>query len=90
METLQFIDKGDSRIMVGKPEEAMTYYCAALALDRNCYAAWLGMGLALNSLYRYEEALSCYEKALTLNSHSIKAECMAEYLRDKVRNYREH
>ncbi|MBE9521164.1 MAG: hypothetical protein IME97_08535 [Proteobacteria bacterium] len=90
METLQFIDKGDSRIMVGKPEEAMTYYCAALALDRDCYAAWLGMGLALNSLYRYEEALSCYEKALALNSHSITAECMAEYLRDKVRNYREH
>ena len=90
METLLFIDKGDSRIMVGKPEEAMTYYCAALALDRNCYAAWLGMGLALNSLYRYEEALSCYERALALNSHSITAESMTEYLRDKVRNYREH
>ena len=90
METLQFIDKGDSRIMVGKPEEAMTFYSAALALDRNCYAAWLGMGLALNSLYRYEEALSCYERARALNSHSITAECMTEYLRDKVRNYREH
>jgi tetratricopeptide (TPR) repeat protein len=90
METLQFTVKGDSQIMVGKPEEAMTYYSAALALDRNCYAAWLGMGLALNSLYRYEEALSCYERALALNSHSTTAECMIEYLRDKVRNYREH
>jgi len=90
METLQFIDKGDSRIMIGKPEEAMIFYSAALALDRNCYAAWLGMGLALNSLYRYEEALSCYERALALNNHSISAECMTEYLRDKVRNYREH
>jgi tetratricopeptide (TPR) repeat protein len=90
METLQFINKGDDQIMVGKPEEAMTFYCAALALDRNCFEAWLGMGLAYNTLYRYEEALSCYERALTLNRDSITAECMAEYLRDKVRNYRVH
>jgi len=46
METLQFINKGNDQIMVGKPEEAMTFYSAALALDKNCFEAWLGMGLA--------------------------------------------
>ena len=90
MQTLQFIDKGDAQIMVGKPEEAMTFYSAALALDRNCCEAWLGMGLAMNCLYRYEEALSCYERAMALNHDSVTAECMITYLRDKVRNYREH
>jgi tetratricopeptide (TPR) repeat protein len=90
METLQFINKGDDQIMVGKPEEAMTFYSAALSLDKNCFEAWLGMGLALNTMYRYEEALPCYERALTLNRHSITAECMVEYLREKVKTYREH
>ena len=90
MEILQFIRKGDSQIMVGKPEEAMTFYEAALALDRNCFEALLGMGLALNTMYRYGEALPYYEQALNLNRHSITAECMVEYLRDKIKNYREH
>jgi len=90
MQTQQFVGKGDAQIMVGKPEEAMTFYSAALALDCNCYAAWLGMGLAHNTLYHYEEALACYERALALNRQSITAECMVAYLRGKVRNYREH
>jgi tetratricopeptide (TPR) repeat protein len=90
MEILQFIGKGDAQIMVGKPEDAMTFYGAALNLDKNCFEAWLGMGLALNILYRYEEALSCYERALTLNPLSITGECMVEYLRDKVKTYQEH
>ena len=90
MEIYQFIGQGDAQIMVGKPEEAITFYSAALALDNNCYEAWLGMGLALNSMYRYEEALPYYEKALALNRHSITAECMVEYLREKIKTYREH
>ena len=90
MEILQFISKGDTRIMTGKPEEAMIFYSAALALDRNCYEACLGMGLALNTMYRYEEALPYYEKALALNRHSITALCMVEYLRERIKTYREH
>lgn len=90
METIQFISRGNVQIMVGKPEEAMTFFCAALSLDEYCFDAWFGMGLALNTIYRYEEALSCYERALVLNPHSITAECMVEYLRDKVISYREH
>jgi len=50
----------------------------------------LGMGLALNILYRYEEALSCYERALILNPLSITGECMVEYLREKVKTNQEH
>ena len=90
MEIIQFVGKGDAQIMVGKPEEAMTFYSAALNLDKNCFEAWLGMGLALNILYRYEEALSCYERAMILNPLSITGECMVEYLRDKVKTYQEH
>ena len=90
METIQFVGKGDTLVMVGKPEEAMAYYSTALTLDKNCFEAWLGMGFALNILYRYEEALSCYEQALILNPFSIICECMVEYLRDKVKNYQEH
>jgi len=48
------------------------------------------MGRALDIMYRYEKALSCCERALTLNRHSITAECMVEYLREKVKTYREH
>ena len=90
METLQFINKGDDQIMVGKPEEAMTFYSAALSLDKNCFEAWLGMGRALNIMCRYGEALSCCERALTLNRYSITAECMIEWLREKVKTHREH
>lgn len=85
-----FISNGDHHIMVGRAEEAMTYYIAALAIDKNCYEGWLGMGLAYNTLYYYEEALFCYERALALNRHSIIAEAMIESLRQKVKNYREH
>ena len=90
MEILQFISKGNAQIMVGKPEEAMTFYGTALSLDKNCFDAWLGMGHALNIMGRYDEALSCCERALTLNRHSITAECMVECLRDKVITYCEH
>ncbi|MFC1844819.1 hypothetical protein ACFLZ5_08525 [Thermodesulfobacteriota bacterium] len=90
MEIIQFVGKGDAQLMGGNSEEAIVYYRAALSLDKNCFEAWLGMGLAFNSMYRYEDALPCYERALILNRHSITAECMVEYLRDKVRNYREH
>jgi tetratricopeptide (TPR) repeat protein len=90
METIQLVGKGDTLVMVGKPEEAMAYYSTALTLDKNCFEAWLGMGLAFNNMYRYEEALSCYERALTLNPLSIISECMVEYLRDAVKNYQEH
>jgi tetratricopeptide (TPR) repeat protein len=90
MEIQQLISKGNAQIIVGKPEVAMTFYSTALSLDKNCFGAWLGMGLALNTMYRYGEALSCCERALSLNRHSIKAECMVEYLRDKVITYREH
>ena len=90
MEILQFISKGNAQIMVGKPEEAMTFYGTALSLDKNCFDAWLGMGRALNIMCRYDEALSCCERAMTLNRHSINAECMVEYLRDKVITDCEH
>ena len=90
MEILQFISKGNAQIMVGKPEEAMTFYSTALSLDKNCFDAWLGMGRALNIMCRYDEALSCCERAPTLNRHSITAECMVECLRDKVITYCEH
>ena len=66
MEITQFISKGNAQIIVGNPEEAMTFYSMALSLDKNCFDAWLGMGLALNTMYRYGEALSCCERALSL------------------------
>jgi tetratricopeptide (TPR) repeat protein len=90
MEILQFISTGNVQIMVGKPEKAMTFFCAALSLDKNSFDAWLGMGLALNTIYHYEEALTCYERALSLNRHSITVESMVEDPRDKVITYREH
>ena len=90
MKIAQCISRGNAQIIVGNPEEAMTFYSMALSLDKNCFDAWLGMCLALNTMYRYREALSCCERALSLNRHSIKAECMVEYLRDKIITYREH
>ena len=90
MKIAKFISKGNAQILVCNPEEAMTFYSMALSLDKNCFDAWLGMCLALNTMYRYGEALSCCERALSLNRNSIKAECMVEYLRVKVLTYREH
>ena len=90
MDLFQIITHGDTQIMVGNPKKAMEFYSTALAMDDNCFEAWLGMGLAYNTLYNYRKALLCYERALSLNQHSITAESMVEYLRYMVINYREH
>jgi len=48
-------------------EEALTCYDQALRLEQSYIEAWVGKGLVLQELKLYKEAISCLNKALTLN-----------------------
>lgn len=88
METQKILYQADMHLSMGKAKEAVAFYDSALDQDRNCYSAWLGKGTALKFLNRYQEALDCYEQALTLNKDSIMAEFLAGYLRHELNNKR--
>ena len=49
------------------PEQALTSFERATKLNPNFYPAWLGQGLALNSLQKYADALSIFDTAEKLN-----------------------
>jgi len=52
---------------VGQYEQALDYYNKALALDPRNAIVWNNKGNALCKLGRSEEAIECYDKALTVN-----------------------
>lgn len=84
MEIQKILHQGELRLSKGEAEEAIAFYDTALIHDRDCFKAWLGKGTALKLLKRYQEALNCYERALTLNNDSIMAGFLAGYLRHKL------
>jgi tetratricopeptide (TPR) repeat protein len=66
----QWNNKGSSLDNLGRREEAILCYDAALRLDPNLVAAHLNKGIALFGAGRPSNALACYEKALQLESKS--------------------
>jgi tetratricopeptide (TPR) repeat protein len=58
---------GTGLLRRGKPEEAMGYLRAALALRPNCSMVYTNLGTALKGKGQVEEALACFHKALALD-----------------------
>ena len=57
----QLRQKGKARL-----EESLGYLENALRVDKNHADAWNNKGSALGSLYRYEEAIPCFVKAVKI------------------------
>jgi tetratricopeptide (TPR) repeat protein len=66
----QWNNKGSSLDNLGRREEAILCYDAALRLDPNLVAAHLNKGIALFGAGRPSNALACYEKGLQLEPKS--------------------
>jgi len=67
----------------GQYNDSLPFFDAALARDQNFTAAWLAKGVALHNLHRYDEAISCYDRALALSPRdpsilNLKAATLAD------------
>ena len=69
----QLINKGSSLDNLGKRDEAIACFDAALKLDPLSARAWFNKGVALFASRRPNEALACYEKALQMDAKSAPA-----------------
>jgi tetratricopeptide (TPR) repeat protein len=58
---------------LGRDTDALTAYNRAIAADSSFVIAHLHKGGLLNRLRRYDEALNCYEQALTAQDKKAKA-----------------
>jgi Flp pilus assembly protein TadD len=68
-------------------EEAEPFYRRAIALDPDCSAAWMNLGLAALAQNRPEEAVSCQREALRLDPDSAdghNALGMAHFVRGHI------
>ena len=69
----QLINKGSSLDQLGKREEALACYDAALKLDSKSSRAWFNKGVSLFAASRPEDAIACYQEALKLDPKSEQA-----------------
>ena len=68
----------------GRYEDALEYYGAAIQSDANFALAYAGLGAALFSLTRYDEAIGPLERAIALQPDSSRAHSSQELI-DKAR-----
>ena len=66
----QLINKGSSLDNLGKREEALACYDAALKLDSKSARAWFNKGVTLFGSGRLNDAMACYQRALQLDPNS--------------------
>jgi len=69
----QLINKGSSLDKLGKREEALASYEAALKLDSKSGRAWFNKGVTLFASARVNDAVLCYRRALELDPKSEQA-----------------
>lgn len=67
MEQKELVLKGQFFLESGNFEDALGYFEQALLLNQNDPELWNFKAIALRSLGRYEEALECFNKSLTLD-----------------------
>jgi tetratricopeptide (TPR) repeat protein len=64
--------------------ESLSFFDAALAIDRNFTGAWVARGVALHNMKRYDEAIKNYDMALAINpddagTWSVKAITLGDW-----------
>ena len=70
---LDLIEHGNSLLKSENYEDALSYFEQALILEPNNADIWNKKGVALRSLGRYDEALECFNKSLSLDPRDNKA-----------------
>jgi tetratricopeptide (TPR) repeat protein len=64
------LNKGRDLQILGKHQEAISYYDKALAIEPNDLLALYGKGLALYELGKYDEAIASFDKALAIEPNN--------------------
>lgn len=68
----RFLERGNHAMSEQKPEEAEHFFRESVGQD-SCFApGWNNLGIILFDQGKYQEALSCYEKALTCKPGMIE------------------
>jgi len=62
-----YLDRGKSQYKSGQFRDALKLFEIALKYDPKSYVAWNWKGSALRRLGRYEKALTCYDRAISLD-----------------------
>jgi len=65
--------RGNQWFALGQPKKALKCYQEIVRTDQSHVGTWNNMGLALQQLNRYQEALDCFNKALELNPFDEEA-----------------
>lgn len=58
------IDEGNKNLNSGEYRDAVKSFESAIALNESSFDAWVGRGLALESLLRYQTAIDSFDKAV--------------------------
>ncbi|MDX2161802.1 MAG: tetratricopeptide repeat protein [bacterium] len=66
LEARELMDKGYSLTELGKLDEALEAYDAAITLQADYAWAWARKGRTLRLLTRYQDAIQCYDEALRI------------------------
>ena len=69
----ELIDASYSLAQIGRREEMLLICDRALAIDQNCFEAWLNKGIALIGLHHCEGALQAFNRALAIDSGNAVA-----------------
>lgn len=83
------IDKGSKLWDEGQPALALVEFDKAIAINANYDRAWSWRASALNSLKRYDEAVSAADKAIELNSNNAYALSNRGFALEKLKRYEE-
>ncbi|HWQ68136.1 MAG TPA: tetratricopeptide repeat protein [Methanospirillum sp.] len=63
-EEVTYIDEGNKNLNSGAYRDAVKSYESAIALNESSFDAWVGRGLALENLMRYQTAVDSFDKAV--------------------------
>ncbi len=89
MEVWELCNKGLSYERLGRSNEALEFFEAALRLNPADAETLCNQGVALDSLSRWTEALACYDEALRLNPRLAEAWTNRGILMDRLERYDE-
>lgn len=68
-----YLTAGNNLLIAGSYSDAKHDFESAIGLKPDSYEAWLGRGMALEGLKRYQTAIDSYEKAISLSESETGA-----------------